>query len=62
MPAEILSEIMQNVGNFKDITSLASSCKELNSVWIAHSGFIIWVIGRCEVLCFNDALMAVCYE
>lgn len=60
LPSELLAEIMQNCENFKQVMALVSACKETHAAWITHASAIIWKVGNLEVLCFNDALMAVC--
>lgn len=58
-PVEIIVRILGSCNDFQQLLSLTPTCKRLHSVWTSNAGTIIWEVGRRDILCFDDALMAV---
>ena len=60
-PNEVIARILGCCDNFAQLLNLISTCKRLHSVWVASPGTIIWDVGKRDIVCFDDALMAVRY-
>lgn len=58
-PVEVIVRILSSCDTFLQLLSLITTCKRLHSIWLSNSGPIIWDIGQRDILCFDDALMAV---
>ncbi len=52
MPTELLVAIFKNCGGISDVFSLATTCRRLRSVWLAHNRIILQVL----IPAFNEAL------
>lgn len=59
IPPEVLLQILTSCSNFPQMISLVSTCRNLYSLFVAHSGFLLWEIGQQTILNFDDALTAV---
>lgn len=58
-PTEVLLGIFQNCDDFRDVLALASTSAQLHSIWLREQNSIIWNVGHQNVICFDDALIAV---
>lgn len=58
-PVEIQSRIFQACDDFKDVVSLALTCKGLNHVLQLDVSAIIWAVGNQSIIAFAVALLVV---
>ncbi|CZR56555.1 uncharacterized protein PAC_06444 [Phialocephala subalpina] len=58
-PVEVVVRILSSCDNFQQLLRFITTCKRLHSIWLSNSGTIIWEVGPRDILCFDDALMAV---
>jgi hypothetical protein len=58
-PTEVIVRILESCEDFSQVLSLITTCKHLHSIWLTNPGTIIWKVGKRNILCFDDALMAV---
>ncbi len=59
-PSEVLVLVLGNCASFRDILSLALTCKHLHSVWRANGPAVLHTVARRCVPAFDIALLAVC--
>jgi hypothetical protein len=62
LPTEILVQVLCHLPSSLDIAALNLSCKQLYGIWKTHSGSILWHVGMGNIICFDDALMAVSHD
>ena len=58
-PIEVIVHILRGCDDFPQLLSFITTCKRLHSAWLSNPGTIIWEVGKRDIVCFDDALMAV---
>jgi len=59
-PREILTNIFSQLDDFKSISVLTQTCRLLSVIYRTHQNHILAQVGLNAVVCFPEALRAVC--
>lgn len=56
---ELAVLIFTSCETYPQLVALASTCKQIHSIWQRNRAYLIWIVGLQTRPAFNDALMAV---